>query len=139
MEDELIRQILEDIKLNKLKTYKEIESEKKIILDNLYEKFLYYPINEKNKNESLENLKEYKYVIENEINHGDYIKFINEKYFYNITLNKGGFVSKIDLEENFIEILNNNVFLKIKIEDNIFFKKISKDENIKLSILENLE
>ena len=140
MDDEiLIREILNDIKINKLKTIEEIEEEKKIILENIYDKFFFYDINKKNKEETSKRLEEYKYIDSNNLNRGDYIMYINEKYFYNITLNKGGFITKIDVENNILEIINNNIYSKIKIDTNIFFKKIDRDESIKLSILENLE
>ena len=140
MDDEiLIREILNDIKINKLKTIEEIEEEKKIILENIYDKFFFYDINKKNKEETSKRLEEYKYIDSNNLNRGDYIMYINEKYFYNITLNKGGFITKIDVENNILEIINNNIYSKIKIDTNIFFKKIDRDESIKLSILENLK
>ena len=139
MDDEiLIREILNDIKIKKIKTIEEIEEEKKIILENIYDKFFFYDINKKNKEETSKRLEEYKYIDSNNLNRGDYIMYINEKYFYNITLNKGGFITKIDVENNILEIINNNIYSKIKIDTNIFFKKIDRDESIKLSILENL-
>ena len=136
MEDELIKEILLDIKKNKLKTKKEIDEEKKIILNNIYDKFMYYEINKTNKKNTYDNLKGYKYINYKDLNDGDYIKFLNEKYFYNITINKGGFISNIN--DDFVEIINNNNYNKIKIDENIFFKKIEKDEEVKLMILENI-
>ena len=137
MEDKLIKELLEDVKYNKLKTLKEIEEDKKIIMDNLYDKYEYYNINEKNKKNTYDLLKNYKYVECDELLRGDYIRYINDKYFYNITLMKGGFIMKMD--EDKIEIMNNNIYNKINKRDYIIFKKITKEENIKLLILDNLD
>ena len=60
MEDKLIKELLEDVKYNKLKTLKEIEEDKNIILDNLYDKYEYYNIIEKNKKNTYDLLKNYK-------------------------------------------------------------------------------
>ena len=65
--------------------------------------------------------------------------FLNSKYFYNITLNKGGFITKIDNSEGIIEIVNNNIYSKIKYNDFIIFRKISDDELLKLLIIENMK
>lgn len=136
MEDKLIKELLEDVKYNKLKTIKEIENEKEIILDNLYDKYNFYDANIQNKKETNQLLQEYKYVDTDDLYKGDYIRFINDKYFYNIQLSKGGFITQIS--NNIIEIVNNNLYNKIKKNEYIIFKKISKEENIKLLILDNL-
>lgn len=136
MEDELIRDILIDIKENKLKTINEINEEKDIILNNIYNKFIYFKNNKNNKIETKKGLDGYKYIKLNELYTGDYIKYLNDKYFYDITLSRGGFVTNIN--NNMIEILNNNIYFKLNINNYIIFKKITKDECVKLLILENL-
>lgn len=136
MEDKLIREILIDIKENKLKTHSEIEEENEIILNNIYNKFKFFKKNENNKLETKKGLEGYKYITNNELYTGDYIKYINDKYFYDITLSRGGFVTNID--NNNIEILNNNIYFNLNTNNYIIFKKITEEESMKLLILENL-
>ena len=72
------------------------------------------------------------------MNTGDFIRYINPKYFYDIKLAKGGFISKIYEEEGKIQIKDNNKIYNLKFENFIFFKKLTKEDIIKLTIIDAL-
>jgi hypothetical protein len=71
-----------------------------------------------------------------QLNEGDYIRYINPKFFYDLKLGLGGFVTKID--NNIIQIVNNDKILNIDNEKLLVFKKLNNEDIIKLTILENV-
>jgi hypothetical protein len=139
MDSNLVKLILSEQKENDTKSFNEIKQELNIVLGNIFEKYLIYENNVENLKEIKEKLNEYQYARFEDLNKGDFIRYINPKYFNDIKLAKGGFISVIDDEEGKVQIIdNNNKIYNLKFENFVFFKKLSKEDIIKLTILEAL-
>lgn len=138
MDSNLVKLILSENQDQKIKNFQEIKNEINIVLENIFQKYLCYDKNIENFKEIKEKLEEYQYVTFDNLNDGDFIRYINPKYFYDIKLAKGGFISKIDDEEGKIQIIDNNKVFNLKFENFIFFKKLTKEDIIKLTIMDAL-
>ena len=138
MDSNLVKLVLQEKTENKIKTFQELKDEKNDILKNLFSKYLYYEINKENFKEIIDKLEDYIYVNleDTQLNEGDYIRYINPKFFYDLKLGLGGFVTKID--NNIIQIVNNDKILNIDNEKLLVFKKLNNEDIIKLTILENV-
>jgi hypothetical protein len=87
-------------------------------------------------------LKLYRYV-ENieDINYGNYIRWISLKNPENIKLTNGGIICDMKTKNDSIYILcknSMNRFFYLKIEENIIFQKITAQENVILSAMNYL-
>ena len=138
MDSDLVKLILSENQDKKIKNFTEIKNEINIILENIFQKYLCYTKNVENLKEIKDKLEEYQYVTFDDLNTGDFIRYINPKYFYDIKLAKGGFISKIYEEEGKIQIKDNNKIYNLKFENFIFFKKLTKEDIIKLTIIDAL-
>ena len=91
--------------------------------------------------QNLSKLKEYRYIDNiNDLNYGSFIRCINLKKINNLSLNNGGFVCDIKIN-NGIEILcrnNYNNFFQIKFDENLIFQKLTEQEKIILNVLKDL-
>jgi len=140
MDIDLVKNILHNRREGKIMSKSKIEEEIKDNVLEIYREFIDFEENKNNLLESLEKLKNYKYCSKIEdINKGNYIRYINQKYFYNIKLCKGGFVKDIDLCNNFVMLINGNRHYKIKFSDKSFYIKMDKDELIKLDIVDLID
>lgn len=86
-------------------------------------------------------LKEYRYINNiNDLNYGSFIRCINLNKIENLSLNNGGFVCDIKIN-NGVEILcrnNYNKFFQIKFDENLIFQKLTDQEKIILNVLKEL-
>ena len=84
-------------------------------------------------------LKDYRHVDElHEFQIGRYIRWIN---LSNQSFTNGGFIVRIDIEENgsIITCKNGvNVFFKLKVDECIVFQKITQQEHILLAAMEHI-
>jgi len=91
--------------------------------------------------QNLSKLKEYRYIDNiNDLNYGSFIRCINLKKINNLTLNNGGFVCDIKIN-NGIEILcrnNYNNFFQFKFDENLIFQKLTEQEKVILNVLKDL-
>lgn len=138
MDSNLVQLILSEHQEQQTKNFKEIKEELALVLDNIFEKYLCYSKNVENLKEIKEKLEEYQYAAFDELDRGNFIRYINPKYFHDIKLAKGGFITNIDDEEGKIQIIDNNKIYNLKFENFIFFKKLTKEDIIKLTILDAL-
>ena len=138
MDSNLVKLILSEQKENNTKNFNEIKQDLNLVLNNIFEKYLIYENNVENLKEIKEKLNEYQYARFEDLNKGDFIRYINPKYFNDIKLAKGGFISEINDDEGKIQIIDNNKIYNLKFENFIFFKKLNKEDIIKLTILEAL-
>lgn len=138
--NDLVNMILQEREDETLKTKEETNREMKIKLYNLYKEFLDFEVNKENFRNSYTKLEdEYKYVEIEDIYLGTFVRHINDKYFYDIKLAKGGFVSQIDYEKRSIRLKNGNNVYKIFLDENLVFEKLNEDDKIKQMIIEGLE
>ena len=138
MDTELVKLILKNRNENKLKSKEELQEEIKYKVVDIYGEFIDFEPNKENVYETLEKLEKYRYC-ENvsELKKGDYIRFLNTKHFYDIKLNKGGFIENIN--GNLINIVSGNKFYRIKFDNNTIFIKLTDEDLLKLELLEILE
>lgn len=138
MDSNLVKLILEQRKNKELKTHKEIQTELKHIVYKIYKKYLYFKNNEDNFRETIEKLDDYQYVRVENLEEGNYIRFISLKHFYDIKLALGGFITDLDYKKGIVKLTNNGIISAVKMNKAYFFKKINKEDKIKLMLLDAL-
>ena len=138
--NDLVNLILQEKENETLKTKEETNNEIKIKLYNLYKEYLDFEVNKDNFRDSYSKLEdEYKYIEMDDIYLGTFVRHINDKYFYDIKLAKGGFVSTIDYENRSIRLKNGNSVYKISVDETLLFEKLNEDDKIKQMIIEALD
>ena len=138
MDSNLVKLILEQRKNKELKTHKEIQTELKHVVYKIYKKFLYFKNNEDNFRETIDKLDDYQYVRVENLDDGNYIRYISLKNFYDIKLALGGFITDLDYKKGIIKLTNNGIISAVKMNKAYFFKKINKEDKIKLMLLDAL-
>jgi len=131
MENE-ISKILESIKDVYIPSFQEIEMKNNDIINEIFDKHLFYKQNDSNKQEAINLIQGYQYITFRNIDEGDYIKYFDNKYFYDVIIKNGGFVIKKD--ENNLVIKNKNIF-KLK-KDSVFFRKLTDEDKAKITLNE---
>ena len=138
MDSNLVKLILEQRKNKELKTHKEIQTELKHVVYKIYKKFLYFKNNEDNFRETIDKLDDYQDVRVENLDEGNYIRYISLKNFYDIKLALGGFITDLDYKKGIIKLTNNGIISAVKMNKAYFFKKINKEDKIKLMLLDAL-
>jgi|TARA_B110000261_G_C12893961_1_gene281597 hypothetical protein len=140
MDTEIVQYILQNRRENKLMSRVEIEEEKKMKVVDIYGEFIDFETNKENVYQTLDKLQNYRYCKTiKDIDKGNYIRYLNAKYFYDIKLNPGGFIENIDYKKKLVTLVNKNKYYKIKFIDNIIFVKLTEEDLLKLNIIEILE
>ncbi len=137
-ENSLVLDILQDLQTDSIKTEEEIDSELKQKIYAVFQPFLNFSQNQDNFSEVYQRLKGYQYVLPQDIQEGDYIRYLNPKYFYDIQLMKGGFVSDIVKKKKQITLVNGNKVIKIFYPCMTLFRKLDSGDIIKQKILSSL-
>lgn len=137
MDDSLVNEILQDIQNNKIRTKEEIQQEIKLKLYEVYKPFLSFETNQDNFKETYDKLDGYKYVRVSELEEGRYIRFLNTKFFYDIKLQKGGFINSINKKKKLISLINGNKIIKIFYPSITIFMKLNESDRVKQLILES--
>lgn len=137
-ENSLVLDILQDLQSEKIKTVEEINMELKQKIYEVFQPFLNFTQNKDNFSEVYQRLKGYEYVKPNEIKEGDYVRYLNPKYFYDIQLMKGGFVSYITKNKKQITLVNGNRVIKIVYPKLTLFRKLNSEDIIKQKIISSL-
>lgn len=135
-EEDFVNQILRDRIDNKLSSRKEIEELNDKILFDIYRNYMNYEQNKENLINSRKKLKDY-YYSNNNFTLGEYVKYINTKYFYDLKIHKGGFIRSID--GNMIRLVNGNNFWSVDFTKTKLFTKLNQEQLIKLIIIETFE
>ena len=135
-EEDFVNQILRDRIDNKLSSRKEIEELNDKILFDIYRNYMNYEQNKENLINSRKKLKDY-YYSNNNFTPGEYVKYINTKYFYDLKIHKGGFIRSID--GNMIRLVNGNNFWSVDFTKTKLFTKLNQEQLIKLIIIETFE
>ena len=135
-EEEFVAQILKDRVENKLSSKKEIQILNDNILVEIYSNYMKYNKNEENLVKSRARLQDY-YFSNNKFSKGDYVTYINGKYFYDLRIHKGGFVREIN--DEMLRLVNGNSIWSININKVRIFTKLNKEQKLKLIIIDTLE
>ena len=138
MNNSLVLEILQDIDNKTIKTKEEIQQELKLKLYEVYKPFLNFQSNQDNFGEVFDRLDGYQYIKVSELQEGDYIRYLNPKYFYDIQLMKGGFISDINKKQKKITLVNGNRVIKILYQGLTLFRKLDDGDLIKQKIMASL-
>ena len=116
-------------------TFDKISKKKNIILQELQ-------LSKKKISELETKLEDYRYVEElQELNVGNYIRWINLNNPENLVLSNGAILSEVKIEDNIILVLKNIVskkFFQINMEENLLFQKLSDQEKVILYAIDHL-
>jgi len=113
-------------------TFDKIERKKKEILDELN-------LSKKETRELFKKLDNYRYVEEiQELQYGNYIRWINLTNPDNLKLATGGILCEIKIEDNIYLVIKNfmNRHFQINMDENLLFQKLSEQEMILLYALD---
>ena len=135
-EEEFVASILKDRVQNKLSSSKEIHELNDKILVDIYSNYMNYEKNKENLVSAREKLKEY-YFSNNNFSKGEYITYINPKYFYDLRLHKGGFITAI--EDNMLRLVNGRSVWGVDMKKIRIFTKLNKEQKLKLIIIDTFE
>ena len=135
-EEEFVESILKDRVENKLSSSKEIHELNDRILVDIYSNYMNYEKNKENLVSAREKLKEY-YYSNNNFSKGEYVTYINPKYFYDLRIHKGGFVTSI--EGNILRLVNGRSVWGVDMKKIRIFTKLNKDQKLKLIIIDTFE
>tara|TARA_Y100001970_G_scaffold277057_1_gene380689 strand:- start:15 stop:437 length:423 start_codon:yes stop_codon:yes gene_type:complete len=136
MEDEFIKNILDNSEKNKLSNLssKEIKDEIENVVRNFYKPYLGFEKNKQNLKDTLEKLDNYVYVKNiDDIPNSYYIRYLDNKYFYDLTLRQGGFL--ININDNKLKLFNGKIYIKVDSNKVVLFMKLKKKD--KMAILLN--
>ena len=115
-------------------TFDKIEKTKREMLDKLQ-------LSKKETRELLKKLDNYRYVEEiNELQYGNYLRWINLNDSDNLKLANGGILCEIKIDDNINLVLKNfmNRHFQINMEENLLFQKFSDQEMVILYALEHI-
>ena len=135
-EEEFVASILKDRVENKLSSSKEIHELNDRILVDIYSNYMNYEKNKENLVSAREKLKEY-YYSNNNFSKGEYVTYINPKYFYDLRIHKGGFVTSI--EGNILRLVNGRSVWGVDMKKIRIFTKLNEDQKLKLIIIDTFE
>ena len=135
MEDEINR-ILETSKNQYIRTLTEINNETNQLINFLFEKYLNYKQNITNKNEAYQLLETYHPIEFKDISNGDFIKYFDNKYFYDVNIKGGGFVVKKNKKNILIKMPIKYITIR---SSGKFFRKLTQEEMAKIKIMETLK
>ena len=137
MNNSFVNEILRDIQNDNIKTKEELTQEIKLRLYQLYKPFLTFESNKDNFRETFEKLDGYKYVSNSDLEEGRYIRYLNTKYFYDIKLQKGGFITDINRKKKIIKLKNGSDIIKIFYSNLTIFMKLNDTDRLKQQLLES--
>ena len=135
-EEKFISNILKDRIQNKISSRKEIQEVNDKILFDIYSNYMNYKNNNENLINSREKLKDY-YFSGNNFSPGEYVKYINTKYFYDLKIHKGGFIREVD--GKMLRLVNGRNFWSVDMDKIKIFTKLNEEQLLKLIIIDTFE
>jgi hypothetical protein len=135
-EDKFVQEILQDRYDNKISSKKEIQEINDKILFDIYCNYMNYEGNKENLKNSREKLVDYYYSCNN-FSLGEYVKYINTKYFYDLKIHKGGFIREID--GKMLRLMNGGSFWSVDMDKTKIFTKLNEEQKLKLIIIDAFE
>jgi hypothetical protein len=129
-----VETILDTIKYTDVPSLKEIKKEREDKLYDFYKKFLDIPKNVTNLDNAKKILENYRYISYEDIKKGDIIKYVWDKYFYDIEIRGGGCVVKKNKGLCLLRTSNLS-WAKSK----LFFKRINNDEMSKIVLMDIID
>lgn len=134
--EEEINKILDNIEYSSYGSYQELESQRNLAIDKVFERFMHYDKNIENKEEALEELENYQYLYIDDLNPGDFVRYFNSKIFYNMKLCLGGIVVNNNYENKGLVLIKSPTKKYLVVKSKIFFKKLKKDDLVKMRLMD---
>ena len=131
-----IQNILNNIKKREIRTLDEIREQNRLAIDMAYEPFMEFEANIKNYNQikDTDKLDMYEFVDYEFLQFGDYIRFFDKKFFFNMKLHPGGVV-KATRDDKLLIYTFKNGFEWIQY-DNYIFRKLNEEDMAKIKLIE---
>lgn len=127
-----IETILQTIKRRPIPSLKEVNKNREIKIYQFYEYYFDIPKNIENYKNALETLQDYQYISPKDVELKDYIRYINDYYFYDVDVAVGGYV--IRKHDDYITLINKNRIYKVN--SKILFKRITEEDKAKMKLME---
>ena len=134
--EEEINKILDNIEYSSYGSYQELESQRNLAIDKVFERFMHYDKNIENKEEALEELENYQYLYIDDLNPGDFVSYFNSKIFYNMKLCLGGIFVNNNYENKGLVLIKSPTKKYLVVKSKIFFKKLKKDDLVKMRLMD---
>ena len=134
--EEEINKILDTIEYSTYGSYQELESQRNLAIDKVFERFMHYDKNIENKEEAIEELENYQYLYIDDLNPGDFVRYFNSKIFYNMKLCLGGIVVNNNYENKGLVLIKSPTKKYLVVKSKIFFKKLKKDDLVKMRLMD---
>lgn len=127
-----IETILQTIRRRPIPSLKEVNKKRELKIYEFYEYYFDIPKNIENYKEALVTLEDYQYVTLDDIALNDYIKFIDNYYFYDVEVSAGGVV--INKYDDHITLRNKGNCTKV--DSKILFRRLSEEDKAKMKLME---
>lgn len=134
--EEEINKILDSIEYSSYGSYQELETQRNLAIDKVFERFMHYDKNIENKEDAIEELENYQYLYIDDLKPGDFVRYFNSKIFYNLKLCLGGVVINTNYENKGLVLIKSPVKKYLVVKSKIFFKKIKKDDLVKMRLMD---
>ena len=135
--EEEINKILENIKHNDddYESLSDIEEIRLMAINKVFDSYMVYEPNIKNKEQALKELSNYKFIDLNDLKKGDYVRYFNLRNFFDLKLTRGGTILDLNnIDNGEILICAPNGVKKIKA--NMFFMRIKTEELIRMKLIQ---
>ena len=134
--EEEINKILDSIEYSSYGSYQELETQRNLAIDKVFERFMHYDKNIENKEDAIEELENYQYLYIDDLKPGDFVRYFNSKIFYNLKLCLGGVVINTNYENKGLVLIKSPIKKYLVVKSKIFFKKIKKDDLVKMRLMD---
>lgn len=133
MESE-ISKIISNIKHKEVRTLAEIRETNMQAVEEAYDDFMEFEQNHQNKEEVKTKLDMYEFVPYEHLTGGDYVRYIDKKFFFNMKLDNGGKILSIRKDKMLLwSIKKKRVWIGL---DNYIFRRLTEEDFAKIKLVE---
>ena len=133
MESE-ISKIISNIKHKEVRTLAEIRETNMQAVEEAYDDFMEFEQNHQNKEEVKTKLDMYEFVPYEHLTGGDYVRYIDKKFFFNMKLDNGGKILSIRNDKMLLwSIKKKRVWIGL---DNYIFRRLTEEDFAKIKLVE---
>lgn len=133
MESE-ISKIISNIKHKEVRTLAEIRETNMQAVEEAYSDFMEFEQNHQNKEEVKTKLDMYEFVPYEHLTGGDYVRYIDKKFFFNMKLDNGGKILSIRKDKMLLwSIKKKRVWIGL---DNYIFRRLTEEDFAKIKLVE---
>jgi hypothetical protein len=133
--DDEIENIISNIKENEYDSLNDIEELRTLAIDKVFSNFMRYENNIQNKIIAEKELQTFEFIDVNDLQKGDFIRYFNLRFFFDLKLVIGGTVLNTNFNDSG-DILILAPYGVKRIKPNIFFKRIKTDDLFKMKLIQ---